>query len=795
MTITTDVAVTASFMLKEYPLTITTEGEGSVSERVISTKSDYSSGTVVELTAKTAGHWLFDHWEGDLNGNTNPVQITVASAKSVKAVFVPKMYDLTVEVEGEGSVSETIVETKSGYYQEGTTIELTATPGTGWSFDHWEGDLIGEDNPKRITVDGQKFVKVVFTKNEYAFNLTIVGPGVVNEYLVEDTKAALEHGTKVLLKAYPSEGAVFKGWSGDLTGTKPEEYVDIDDAKNITATFILDEELFKRPQVDMYLPSSMTKRLYYGLDFSALSYYPTGFIAVDYNQDGFVDVITCEMGRESKDQRHPMNFYLGPDFRLDTINSGKHLAPICVRKSFTGDFNGDGKIDVCFVGHGNEGFPDPRDCPVFLLSNEDNTFTSKEIKECFAYYHGSAAGDFDNDGDLDVILLNNGDRGESCILVNDGAGNFTPRYDLLNYYWLEPAMYTIEFYDLDKDGYLDIICGGNDYEGRLSQELFNNQYNDPPFVLWGNGKSYADAQISRLESNHITFGDNSDFAFYDLNGDGEDEIIIAKCADGFAQEGALEHDPGCGWRIEIFSREGHLFHEVTEQYINDDEAYSLDEPSFCWISIEEIEGEVFLLARQGDNGTNARKVYKLSGGKLFSAKDKTGLEPTEQKVYNDGLCIYSEAGPWVSSAAENMKGRPCDSAPAGGTYCLEVSNSSLWDDVIFFFNYRLKNGVDISTLYEDDYCLEFYLKNQDPGLILHFKLNSSWGTYCYVYEADKHLTEGNWEKIVVPLRKMDDWTGGNYYWNAMDNLCVTICSETETPFYLDEIRIRKILPE
>ena len=69
------------------------------------------------------------------------------------------------------------------------------------------------DNPAQVLVTSAKSVKAVFVKNEYSYNLKIVGPGVVDEYLVQDTKASLEYGTQVLLKALPAEGAVFKGGS------------------------------------------------------------------------------------------------------------------------------------------------------------------------------------------------------------------------------------------------------------------------------------------------------------------------------------------------------------------------------------------------------------------------------------------------------------------------------------------------------------------------------------------------------------------------------------------------------
>lgn len=241
VTASSNLNVVANFTLRSYPLTITVEGEGSVAEKVISTKADYTYGTTVELTAQPADHWLFDHWEGDLNGNSNTAQITVTSAKSVKAVFVRKMYDLTVETQGEGAVSEKVVDTKSSY-QEGTIVELTATPKDYWVFDHWEGDLTGSNNPARIAVSSSKKVKAVFVEKMYPLTVEIEGNGAVNEKVISTKSGSYQEGTVVELSANPGAHWLFDHWEGDLEGDQNPVQITIMSAQSVKAVFT--EKLF-----------------------------------------------------------------------------------------------------------------------------------------------------------------------------------------------------------------------------------------------------------------------------------------------------------------------------------------------------------------------------------------------------------------------------------------------------------------------------------------------------------------------------------------------------------------------
>ena len=160
-----DKTVTANFVKKKYALNVDIEGEGTVTEKVIKAgvSTDYNSGTIVELTAMPSSEWLFVEWTGDLTGTENPAQITIDKAKTVKAVFIKKQYALTVEVEGEGTVTEKVIKVGTATdYNSGTIVELTAEPTGDWEFVEWSGDIVSAENPVEITIDEAKNVKAVF---------------------------------------------------------------------------------------------------------------------------------------------------------------------------------------------------------------------------------------------------------------------------------------------------------------------------------------------------------------------------------------------------------------------------------------------------------------------------------------------------------------------------------------------------------------------------------------------------------------------------------------------------------
>jgi len=151
----------------EYTLNIGVSGDGSVAP---TSGTKFKSGTVVELIPTASSGSAFDKWSGpdatSVVTNVGKHTIIMDKSKSITAVFIKIEHEVTVNVTppGSGSVEVSLADiSASASYEHGQVISLLASPASGCSFDHWEGDLSGNANPATLTVDAPKNVTAVFT--------------------------------------------------------------------------------------------------------------------------------------------------------------------------------------------------------------------------------------------------------------------------------------------------------------------------------------------------------------------------------------------------------------------------------------------------------------------------------------------------------------------------------------------------------------------------------------------------------------------------------------------------------
>ena len=213
--------VTANFIQAHYTLTMNVTPSGSGTISVNPNSADYVYGEVVTLTAEPAPGYEFLGWSDDLNSNSPTASLTMDGNKTVTAIFNQLEYSLTIDTDGEGSVSTNL----SGPYHYGDQVILTATAEKGWNFSVWSGDLIGGANPATIVMDDNKTITATFEQGTFTLSTTVNGGGKIVKY---PDRSAFLPGTQVTLTAVPDPGWAFSFWSNNVVddpGQNPNKIV------------------------------------------------------------------------------------------------------------------------------------------------------------------------------------------------------------------------------------------------------------------------------------------------------------------------------------------------------------------------------------------------------------------------------------------------------------------------------------------------------------------------------------------------------------------------------------------
>ncbi len=284
----------------------------------------------------------------------------------------------------------------------------------------------------------------------------------------------------------------------------------------------------------------------------------------------------------------PVEMYLnegGGEFRFsDEIFLGEVPTVIFGRKSLTGDFNGDGRLDVFVAGHGHDEPPFPGERPVLILSSEGGLEDAPEgLENIVGFHHGAASGDVDNDGDLDIVVTNHFPP-FTFLLLNDGSGSFT--YDQSRLPNLdERPIFTAEIIDVDGDLWPDLLLAGHEWD-----EPWGPGW--PTTIYWGDPSgTYEDSRktiLPAVEGQGIVV----DIDAEDLDGDEDRDIVLNRTAEdpfyqgyfiqivaslgdrAFADEtpmriegGADPEGSGFAWiRLQDVNRDGHLDIWVDDEF-------------------------------------------------------------------------------------------------------------------------------------------------------------------------------------------------------------------------------------
>jgi len=275
----------------------------------------YEAGTQVTLAAYPDDDWTFSHWGGPQEFGSDPeINLTMDEDKEIRAHF-EKGHALTIlEPVGHGSVEvivdgETVKEVReewTGYFEDGTEVNLNASPDDEyWKFNYWGGDRPGWESNITLLMDDDKIMRAYFVE---LFDLTVEKPfgegnftvewntkreNVTGNYSVDESwSRKFEKNTEVTLTAVPEDNWHFSHWRGDYPENEQRNEsitIIMDTNKTIKGNFSQVEQVKIQPEENQNIIAGET------INFTATAYDRYDYL-VDDDDTNFAWQNTDEYG-------------------------------------------------------------------------------------------------------------------------------------------------------------------------------------------------------------------------------------------------------------------------------------------------------------------------------------------------------------------------------------------------------------------------------------------------------------------------------------------------------------------
>jgi hypothetical protein len=493
-------------------------------------------------------------------------------------------YTLTISSGTGGTVS-----TSGGTYEEGSTVNITATPNSEYVFQNWSNG--STDNPLTVTVNQNITLTANFIKRKYPLTINIQGEGTVSEEVVSSGKSTpteYNSGTVVRLTADPSGNYEFFGW--DLTSTSGSTStllnpldINIYDSFNVSATF-KEPILYKNnypnyPEINLKSGTILNNiyshkklllaeiiaskiELYDGCDCQGCGCQTKFLLSennyrlLDFNNDNKPDFFGFLSNSSDGQIFRTSGKYVVIDdvfneFNIKYFESNRWFAG----NSILGDFNNDNQIEILTYSQEDHSRNDSEvpvsdKIPLSIIEiSPQGEINVRDIGPPTAT-HDLTTLDIDNDGDIDILNFEYYSFDEPdhidkpLVYINDGTGNFEVFDNLITLptsFYDNPGDFrrlASDSFDLDNDGYLDVVSGGIKERG----DTEGHPYNQGSEVLWGNqNNTFNYSESSSLEMNISELNEKVfwGFNFIDYNSDNNFDIVGVGVSD-YGQKGFIE---------------------------------------------------------------------------------------------------------------------------------------------------------------------------------------------------------------------------------------------------------------
>ncbi len=184
----------------------------------------------------------------------------------------------------------------------------------------------------------------------------------------------------------------------------------------------------------------------------------------DYDKDGDLDIVMTGLNALGQ----PVMYLYRNDGHRHFTRVPQAFTPLSDGSVEWGDYDHDGDMDILVTGKRYD-----NKLVTLIYRNDNGTFTEVPVNVPGVYNGVARWGDYDHDGDLDILITG-----------NDGRGPFSAIYQNIKnkYYLLKTAIVRLQnsdarWGDLDGDSDMDFIISGEDKDGFPDCRIYSNQQN------------------------------------------------------------------------------------------------------------------------------------------------------------------------------------------------------------------------------------------------------------------------------------------------------------------------------
>ena len=225
----------------------------------------------------------------------------------------------------------------------------------------------------------------------------------------------------------------------------------------------------------------------------------------DYNNDGFLDALITGAANSSVNKTL---LYLNNKNGTFTLQSSISFTGVAGGSAAWGDYDNDNDLDLLVFGNSSGGYV----TKIYKNNFPTNSFTELTGIGLTGIYAGSASwGDYDKDGDLDILLSGYSNSGEiSKVYRNNQDGTFTDmiEFDLVG------VNGNAAWSDFDNDGDLDILLDGRMSNGYSTEVVYRN--NNSGGNITFSKEKFDLYNLSELEWGNSVSGDFNNDGYLDI---------------------------------------------------------------------------------------------------------------------------------------------------------------------------------------------------------------------------------------------------------------------------------------